>query len=55
MPISGVAESTGEEAALSWFEELGYAIVYGPDIAAGELFSSYAGSPARDPSALPSH
>lgn len=29
-------ESTVEEAALSWFEELGYAIVQGPSIAPGE-------------------
>lgn len=28
-----------EEAALSWFEELGYAVVHGPDIAPGELFA----------------
>ena len=29
-------ESTVEEAALSWFEELGYAIAHGPSIAPGE-------------------
>lgn len=29
-------ESTVEEAALSWFEELGYAVVHGPIIAPGE-------------------
>ena len=29
-------ESTVEEAALSWFEELGYAVAHGPDIAPGE-------------------
>ena len=29
-------ESTVEEAALSWFEELGYAVLHGPDIAPGE-------------------
>lgn len=36
---NGVVESTVEEAALSWFDELGYAIVHGPDIAPGELFA----------------
>ena len=35
----GVVESTVEEAALSWFEELGYTVVHGPDIAPGELFA----------------
>src|SRR6202050_3288549 len=39
----GVAESTVEEAALSWFEELGYVIVHGPDIAPRELFSEREG------------
>lgn len=29
-------ESTVEEAALSWFGELGYAVACGPDIAPGE-------------------
>ncbi|HEY6253739.1 MAG TPA: type I restriction endonuclease subunit R, partial [Candidatus Angelobacter sp.] len=38
----GVVESTVEEAALSWFEELGYAIVHGPEIAPGELFAERA-------------
>jgi type I restriction enzyme, R subunit len=37
--MSGVAESTVEEAALSWFEELGYTVVHGPEIAPGELFA----------------
>ena len=37
--MSSVAESTVEEAALSWFEELGYGVVHGPDIAPGELFA----------------
>lgn len=36
MPNSHFNESTVEEAALSWFEELGYGVVYGPDIAPGE-------------------
>jgi type I restriction enzyme R subunit len=30
------AESVVEEAALSWLEALGYAVLHGPDIAAGE-------------------
>ena len=34
-----ITESVVEEAALSWFEELGYAVLSGPDIAPGELFS----------------
>jgi hypothetical protein len=29
-----MGESTVEEAALAWFESLGYAMLYGPDIAA---------------------
>ena len=29
-------ESTVEEAALSWFDELGYGIAHGPSIAPGE-------------------
>jgi len=29
-------ESTVEAAALEWFEELGYRIAYGPDLAPGE-------------------
>jgi len=33
-----ITESVVEEAALSWFEELGYAVLSGPDIALGELF-----------------
>lgn len=36
---TGVAESTVEEAALGWFEELGYGVVHGPEIAPGELFA----------------
>jgi type I restriction enzyme, R subunit len=39
MPISGVVESTVEDAALSWFGELGYKVVHGPEIAPGELFA----------------
>ena len=31
------AESVVEDAALAWLEALGYAVLHGPDIAAGEL------------------
>ncbi|MBI4660534.1 MAG: hypothetical protein HY735_16985 [Verrucomicrobia bacterium] len=31
------AESTVEDAALSWLPELGYSILHGPGIAPGEL------------------
>ena len=37
--MSSVAESTVEEAALAWFDELGYTVVHGPEIAPGELFA----------------
>jgi type I restriction enzyme R subunit len=37
MPVE-FAESVVEEAALSWFEGLGYSVLFGPDIAPGELF-----------------
>jgi len=39
MPYSGVAESTVEDATLSWFAELGYTVVNGPTIAPGEMFA----------------
>jgi len=32
-----VTESTVEEAALAWFQGLGYTVLHGPDIAPGEL------------------
>lgn len=35
-------ESEIEQAALDWFRELGYSILFGPDIAPGELFSERA-------------
>jgi type I restriction enzyme R subunit len=35
----GVVESTIEDATLSWFEELGYAVLNGPTLAPGEMFS----------------
>jgi len=35
-------ESVVEEAALSWLDNLGYAVVSGPDLAPGELFAERA-------------
>jgi type I restriction enzyme R subunit len=35
--MRGVTESVVEDAALGWLGDLGYAVLYGPDIAAGEL------------------
>jgi type I restriction enzyme R subunit len=43
MTASRITESTVEEAALSWFEDLGYAVLSGPNIAPGELFSTQRG------------
>jgi len=34
--IKRITESTVESAALTWFEGLGYKVLYGPDIAPGE-------------------
>ena len=34
--MTGLNESTVEDAALTWFGELGYAIGHGPHIAPGE-------------------
>jgi type I restriction enzyme R subunit len=34
-----ITESVVEEATLSWLDELGYALLFGPDIAPGELFA----------------
>jgi len=31
------SESVVEDAALAWLEALGYAVLHGPDIAAGKL------------------
>ena len=36
MPPSAFTESIVEEAALAWLEGLGYAVLHGPEIAAGE-------------------
>lgn len=35
--MKGFAVSVVEEAALDWLQDLGYAILHGPDIAFGEL------------------
>ena len=37
MTESGVTESVVEDAALAWFESLGYMVKHGPEIAPGEL------------------
>lgn len=34
-------ESVVEDAALAWLAALGYAVLHGPDIAAGELGGSF--------------
>ena len=34
--MSNFTESVVEDAALGWLESLGYAVLHGPDIAAGE-------------------
>jgi len=39
MAHKGVIESTVEDATLTWFEELGYTVLHGPDIAPGEMFA----------------
>jgi type I restriction enzyme R subunit len=39
MKPESLTESTVEQASLAWFESLGYAILHGPEIAPGELFS----------------
>lgn len=42
MDRGGITEDLIEQAALSWFEGLGYAILNGPDIAPGELLADRA-------------
>lgn len=42
------AESVVEDAALAWLEELGHAVLYGPDIAAGELDAERSDPAFRD-------
>ncbi len=34
--MTSFTESIVEDAALAWLEDLGYAVLYGPDIAFGE-------------------
>ena len=34
--VSGISESAVEAASLAWFEEMGYAVLHGSDIAPGE-------------------
>ncbi len=36
MSTVGITESIVEEATLTWFEELGYTVLHGADIAPGE-------------------
>lgn len=36
MNAAGFAESVVEQAALAWLESLGYSVLHGPDVAAGE-------------------
>lgn len=43
MTSSKITESTAEEAALSWLNELGYSILNGPDIAPSELLAERTG------------
>ena len=38
-----ILESDVERELLGWFEDLGYTIVHGPDIAPGELFAEREG------------
>jgi len=35
--VHSLTESIVEDATLGWLSELGYAVLFGPDIAAGEL------------------
>jgi hypothetical protein len=37
MSIKGISESVLEEAALAWFESLGYEVTFGPDVAPSEF------------------
>ncbi len=42
------SESIVEDAALAWLEALGYAVLHGPDIAAGEPGAERSGPHYRD-------
>ncbi len=48
MSRSSFTESVVEEAALAWLESLGYAVLHGPDIAAGMPAAERSGSDYRD-------
>jgi type I restriction enzyme R subunit len=41
--MAGLAESAVEEAALAWLGDLGYRVLYGPDIAPGSLAAERGG------------
>ena len=45
---AGFTESVVEEAALGWLAELHYAVLHGPDIAAGQPAAERNGSGYRD-------
>lgn len=45
---SSFTESIVEAAAPGWLEELGYAVLYGPDIAAGDLGAERSAPAFRD-------
>ena len=49
--MSTFTESIVEDAALAWLEALGYAVLYGPDIAVGETAAERSDPNDRD--ALP--
>src|SRR5262245_25708643 len=46
--MSNFTESVVEEAALEWLQSLGYSILHGPEIAAGEPAAERADSNYRD-------
>ena len=46
--MTSFTESIVEDAALAWLGDLGYAVLYGPDIAGGELRAERNGADFRD-------
>ena len=46
--MSAFSESVVEDATLAWLESLGYAVLHGPDIAAGELWAERSDPSYRD-------
>jgi len=46
--MSNVTKFVVEDAALSWLESLGYTVLHGPDIAAGEPAAECSDSNCRD-------